>query len=70
MNVYQIFQVSLFVFCGFFSRIDSIRLPESDFTDKNICCIQQEWEALIFLDYGTVFIDQVSRPADFSCHAI
>ena len=25
--------------------------------DNNICCVPEEWEGTMFLDYGTVFID-------------
>ncbi|XP_052786238.1 uncharacterized protein LOC128221678 [Mya arenaria] len=31
---------------------DALKNPD------NICCVRQEWEALLYLDYATVFIDQ------------
>ena len=41
------------------ATIQCYRLPflANPIHDDYVCCISDEWEGLMFLDYGTVFID-------------
>lgn len=37
----------------------AISVPAFTNSDAEVCCIPADWEAHMYLDYGTVFIDQV-----------
>lgn len=56
----------LYTICGCIFLVifdaDSLKFPITNDrlsdTSDNLCCVKKEWEGLMYLDYGTVFIDQ------------
>ncbi|KAL4240204.1 hypothetical protein ACF0H5_000998 [Mactra antiquata] len=49
--------LGLFVTLCLFGEVVSFNIPQVREDEDNICCVPQEWEAKMFLNYGMVFID-------------
>ena len=51
--------VGLLLLCSIWTAVDPVQASLSGTNEEPLCCIPDEWEATLYVDFGTVFIDQV-----------